>query len=80
MVSEVGHVVEERHGFAVVSQAPHGGFEAVATLYLIGPVAWLGGLEPFIVAAGIGTPLLLIWVLWEAYTVSRDDNGDRSAP
>ncbi len=80
VIFSVRIVVEERHGSAVVTQTPRGGFEIEDTLYLIGPVAWLGGLEPFIVAAGIGTPLFLIWVLWETYTVFRAGNGDQSVP
>jgi phosphatidylglycerophosphate synthase len=33
-------------------------------LYLVGPVAWLGLLGPFLLAAAVGAPLFLLWVLW----------------
>ena len=42
------------------------GFEIEDTLYLVGPITWLGVLEPFILLSGIGTPLFLIYVLYDA--------------
>lgn len=48
-------------------QAPfHGqsGFDPDDLLYLIGPLAWLGWLTPFLVAASIGAPLFAVWSLW----------------
>ena len=63
--------VELQHGAEVVEQTPRAGFEIEDILYLVGPVAWLGWLEGFILAAGIGTPIFLIWVLWDAWRLSR---------
>lgn len=55
--------VEVKAGTQAVKQNSFAGFEIEDTLYIVGPVTWLGQLEPFLVAAGIGTPLFLIWVL-----------------
>jgi phosphatidylglycerophosphate synthase len=37
-----------------------GGFDADDTLFLVGPVAWLGWLQPFLVAAAIGAPIAAV--------------------
>jgi archaetidylinositol phosphate synthase len=60
--------VEEVGGRAMVAQANLGGFEPEDALYLVGPLAWLDLLEPFLVAAGLGAPLFLSWVGWCAVT------------
>ncbi len=74
--------VESRHGSAAITQSQHGGFEIEDTLYIVGPVAWLGGTEMFVIAAGIGTPLFLLWVIWDAIRLSRSagsDHGEKTA-
>jgi archaetidylinositol phosphate synthase len=58
---------ENRLGLDAVKQNVRGGFEIEDTLYIVGPVTWLGGLEPFVLAAGIGAPLFMVWVLWETH-------------
>jgi phosphatidylglycerophosphate synthase len=63
--------VEILHGAETVQQTPRAGFEVEDILYLVGPVAWLGWLDGFILAAGIGTPIFLTWVLWDAWRLSR---------
>jgi phosphatidylglycerophosphate synthase len=55
-------VVERRHGAGAVRQTVRGGFEIEDVLYVVAPVTWLGFLEPFIIAAGIGAPLFLLYV------------------
>jgi archaetidylinositol phosphate synthase len=50
-----------RRGRDAVAQPAVGGFEIEDVLYLIAPLTWLGGLGPFIVAAGIGAPLYALW-------------------
>jgi len=55
--------VEARTGGSEVRQNAYWGFEVEDTLYIVGPVTWLGLLEPFLVAAGVGAPLFLIWVV-----------------
>ncbi len=39
------------------------GFELEDGIYLLAPVTWLGWLEPFFVAAGIGATIYLLWTL-----------------
>lgn len=57
--------VETRADKNAVAQKSYAGFEIEDTLYIVGPVTWLGFLEPFLIAAGVGTPLFLLWVLWD---------------
>ena len=56
--------LEETAGRAMVAQENWRGFEPEDALYLVGPIAWLGLLGPFLLAAAIGAPLFLLWVLW----------------
>ncbi len=39
------------------------GFELEDGIYLIAPVTWLGWLEPFLVAAGIGAVIYCLWTV-----------------
>jgi len=50
-----------RRGRDAVAQPALAGFELEDVLYLIAPLTWFGGLEPFLAAAGIGTPLYAVW-------------------
>jgi hypothetical protein len=34
-------------------------------MYLVGPITWLGLLQPFLILAGIGAPLFALFVLWQ---------------
>ncbi len=63
--------MEAVHAKESVIQPSFAGFEAEDTLYLVGPITWAGALLPFIVAAGIGTPIFLLWVLWEWRRAAR---------
>ncbi len=49
-------------GRAAFDQPSWGGFEIEDILYLVAPVTWLGWLEPFVVAAGMGAPVFALWV------------------
>lgn len=40
------------------------GFELEDGIYLIAPITWLGWLEPFFVAAGLGALCYLAWTAW----------------
>ena len=51
------------------------GFEVEDVLYLLGPITWLGALTPFLLLAGIGTPLFALWVLWECRRLVRRRRG-----
>ncbi len=57
-----------------------GGETPEDTLYIVGPVTWLGALQPFLVAAGIGTPAFLIWVLWQWLRARRAARPEAGAP
>jgi phosphatidylglycerophosphate synthase len=56
--------LEETAGRAMVAQASWRGFEPEDALYVVGPVAWLGALAPFLLAAAVGAPVFLAWVVW----------------
>lgn len=56
--------LEETSGKAMVAQGNWLGFEPEDLLYMVGPVAWLGLLPPFLAAAAVGAPVFLLWVLW----------------
>jgi len=59
--------VEERVGRHATRQTTRGGFQVEDILYVVGPIAWLDLLQPFIVAAAVGAPIFLIVVIWEAF-------------
>ena len=41
-----------------------GGFDPDDALFIVGPMAWLGLLEPLLYAAAIGAPLFLVFAFW----------------
>ena len=57
--------IEERFGGDIAHQPNFAGFEPEDVLYLIGPITWLGWLEPFLIAAAIGAPAFLLVVFWQ---------------
>ena len=63
--------IEVREGTEAVKQGNIAGFEPEDTLYMVGPVTWFGYGVPFLVAAGIGAPLFLLWVVWERVRRSK---------
>jgi archaetidylinositol phosphate synthase len=63
--------LERRFGKAGTRQPRLLGFEIEDVLYLLGPITWVGALTPFLVLAGIGTPLFALWVLWECRLLLR---------
>ncbi len=63
--------IEVREGTEAVKQRSIAGFEPEDTLYIIGPVTWLGYDPLFLVAAGIGAPLFLLWVIWKCVQSSK---------
>jgi phosphatidylglycerophosphate synthase len=56
--------LERRAGKSATRQPNLLGFELQDLMYLVGPVTWLGGLEPFLTLAAIGAPLYGLVVLW----------------
>lgn len=58
--------VEARNGKQATEQAVCMGFQLEDTLYVVAPLTWLGGLATFVAAAGVGAPVFLVWVVWQA--------------
>jgi len=56
--------LEETAGKAMVAQGNWRGFEPEDALYLVGPITWVGLQAPFLLAAAVGTPVFLLWVVW----------------
>ena len=50
----------ERHVPGALDQPSGGGFDLNDVLYLVAPLAWLGWIAPFVVAAAIGTPIFCL--------------------
>ena len=44
-----------------LDQPSAAGFDLSDVLYLIAPLTWMGTLEPFLVAAGVGAPIFALW-------------------
>jgi phosphatidylglycerophosphate synthase len=57
--------LERRAGKAATRQPNLLGFEVEDVMYLLGPITWLGLLQPFLILAGIGAPLFALLVLWQ---------------
>lgn len=57
--------MERQQGKEITKQPGFAGFEIEDIMYLVGPITWLNGLQPFLIAAGIGAPLFALWVLWQ---------------
>lgn len=57
--------LERRAGKDATRQPTLHGCEIEDVMYLVGPVTWLGLLEPFLVLAGIGAPSFGLFVLWQ---------------
>ena len=57
---------EGRHGAKAVAHPRYAGVEIEDLIYLIGPITWLGGLEYFLLAYGIGSFGYFAWTVWQA--------------
>jgi len=57
--------LERRVNRDAVNQASFAGFEIEDIMYLVGPIAWLGGLVPFLALASVGAPVYLAYQIWE---------------
>ena len=58
-------IMEDRGGKSATQQPCFAGFDIEDILYLVGPITWFGGLRPFLIAAGVGTPIFTIIVVWQ---------------
>ena len=63
---------EGRFGRDAMKQSPKAGFEVEDTLYIVGPVTWLGFMEYFIVLAGVGAPIFLVYVIFDFFRRERE--------
>ncbi|WP_133646804.1 CDP-alcohol phosphatidyltransferase family protein [Paraburkholderia flava] len=63
--------IEDKEGKASTKQAFAAGFETEDVLYLLPIVTLTGGIVPFLVAAAIGAPLFLLWVVFDYRRVMR---------
>jgi phosphatidylglycerophosphate synthase len=63
--------LERRQGKAATRQPNLLGFEIEDVMYLIGPITWLDGLQPFLILAAAGAPAYALWVLWECRVLLR---------
>jgi len=69
--------LEIRDGRDSVRQSVHGGFEIEDMLYVLGPIAWFGVLKYFIVAAGMGAPAFLVYVIWGSVHAAKSGGGSQ---
>lgn len=60
----VCQTLETRLGSKQAGVPRLGGFDMEDVLYVIAPITWAGGLEVLLIAATIGAPLFLAWLLW----------------
>ena len=72
--------IENRLGREAVAMTPVAGFEVEDILYIVAPITWLGLLDFFLIAAGIGAPLFLMWTAWETSRAMRAKNARSPAP
>ena len=72
LIMSVRMYCEGRFGRDAMKQSPKAGFEIEDTLYIVGPVTWIGFMEYFIVLAGIGAPIFLIYVIFDFFRRNRE--------
>ena len=56
---------------AAVGYPGFAGFELEDGIYLLAPITWLGFLQPFFIAAGIGAGLYCVWTLAQLLRMRR---------
>ncbi|MGD9535911.1 MAG: CDP-alcohol phosphatidyltransferase family protein [Alphaproteobacteria bacterium] len=64
--------LETRLGTKQAGVPKIGIFELEDVLYIIAPITWIGGLEVLLIAAAVGAPLFLAWLLWHHRRVIFD--------
>ncbi|MDH3474805.1 MAG: CDP-alcohol phosphatidyltransferase family protein [Rhodospirillales bacterium] len=63
-----------------IQQPYFAGFEIEDIMYVVAPVTWLGGLLPFLVLAGIGTPFFLALEVWTHRRKAKAVRADVRSP
>lgn len=61
----------QRFGRDAIDQPDWGGFEIEDIMYIVGPLAWFGGLDVFLLLAAIGTPIFMVLTVWEFISRAR---------
>jgi archaetidylinositol phosphate synthase len=67
---------EERIGRSFAKQTVRAGFEIEDVLYVVAPITWFGFLDYFILLAGVGAPLFLLYVIWGCYREIRQQGNN----
>jgi archaetidylinositol phosphate synthase len=63
--------VSRRFGNDAIDQPSWFGFEIEDIMYLVGPIAWLDGLAPFLLLASIGLPTFMLITVWDFLSRNR---------
>jgi archaetidylinositol phosphate synthase len=61
-----------KFGRDAIDQPGFGGFEIEDIMYVVGPLAWFGGLDVFLLLASIGTPIFMLMTIREYFVRRRD--------
>ncbi len=56
---------ERRRGIDTMGYPSAGGFEVEDAIYLIGPITWLGWLQPFCILGFVGTGAFCAWTIYQ---------------
>jgi archaetidylinositol phosphate synthase len=67
---------EERIGRSFANQTVRAGFEIEDVLYVVAPITWFGFIDYFILLAGVGAPLFLLYVIWGCYREIRQQGNN----
>lgn len=60
--------MSRRYGHDAIDQPNWFGFELEDIMYLVGPIAWLDGLDIFLLLASIGIPIFMLMTIWEFFS------------
>jgi len=63
--------MSRRYGHDAIDQPSWLGFELEDIMYLVGPIAWLDGLDIFLLLASVGLPIFMLLTIWEFFARGR---------
>lgn len=61
-----------KFGRDAIDQPSFAGFEIEDIMYIVGPLAWFGGLDVFLLLASIGTPIFMVVTILEFFRRGRE--------
>ncbi|MGY8959131.1 MAG: CDP-alcohol phosphatidyltransferase family protein, partial [Alphaproteobacteria bacterium] len=61
-----------KFGRDAIDQPGFAGFEIEDIMYVVGPLAWFGGLDVFLLLASIGTPIFMLMTIREYFVRRRN--------